>query len=736
MKLNILFLILSISTVSQADITAAYRASNAVVLYDFSETVGDVIDHANPVFGAPLNLEFLAPPSAGDRGSFTDLTYFPGTVGRLTLSAANVIRSRSAATKITNRCSASGSMSVEVWLRNNESVEKRAGDDAAKLDQPLRIVNLSNSLSSRNFTIGQFYNGGNFYESAVRTSQNELNGANSLKEPLMSSVAGTLVPDSTIGRPLAPPQKMVFTLNPTGVARLYLSDLNGYMYLAQTATTGFGTDTPANFLKNWSSTAFLTLGNDNMDAATFLAEVQKRSDYAACGAPCFTNKNRYWKGDLYLVAVYCNEVPRTEVLGAGTDNIIKNVIPPAPINIGAAITPDKLRAQEMFNRLTGAKISVEDQRIVDMAAKLAGEDPVGAAAIATDDPRFLNITVRDFASKMSVRAETINTPLNDFTATVVGFVRDNLSAQGLLTTNKFYMATIPSEAPVGSSLVDDVLRSNNHYQALDLGRYDLGKVLHPAVQQVLDTRNGTIKAVDNPSPAGLLTTRQWMSEHAIAGTNRRMVEYAFREFLCSPMETVADNTGPDNVIGRDVDRFPGGSHSKFTSTCRACHTIMDGFRPAFARWTFSNGFAKHAFVVPAIAMNANEDTSMGMIMDPTVPNVTYKLNKNETVFPDGRVTTDDKWVNDARYGSNLQNFKFVKLSGQGPNEFGQMIVQSPKFPRCMANRVFSQLCKRDIESTDNTFLDNAAADFVKGNYNLRSLFQKIVTGRECLGSAK
>ena len=284
-------------------------------------------------------------------------------------------------------------------------------------------------------------------------------------------------------------------------------------------------------------------------------------------------------------------------------------------------------------------------------------------------------------------------------------------------------------------MVDDVLRSNNHYESLDLGRYDLGKVLRPARQQIINARSG-LTAIDNPAPAGLLTTRQWMSEHAIAGTSRRLIEFTFREFLCSPMETVADNTGPDDVVGRDVDRFPGGSHSKYTSSCRACHTIMDGFRPAFARWTFGSGFAKHAFAVNASAANVDENADMGMNINPLFPNVALKLNKNETVFPDGRLTVDERWVNNARYNSNLTNFKFNAVGGTGTREFGAMITASPKFSRCMAQRVFTQLCKRDIDSSDNVFLDNAAADFSRGGYNLRSLFQKIVTGRECLGGAK
>lgn len=736
MKLNIMLLILSFSVGAQADITPAYRQANAVVLYDFAEDSGQVIDKST--FGAPLNLDIYAAPNMA-------VSPPERVPGRLTLSSANVVRSAAKATKLINACKASGALSVEVWLRNNESVLLRSALDAKKRDQPLRIVNLSQSLSQRNFTLGQFYDMGNFYEGAVRTSSNEPNAAaegNSLVEPLSSSVSAIMVPDTTIGRTLAPPQKVVFTLNPTGVARLYLSDMNGYMYLAQTATTGFGSAAPGTYLANWFDNAFLTLGNDNMTPTEFNSEVQLRSDFANCGSACFANKNRYWKGDLNLVAVYCNEVPRDQVLGAGSQNVIKNTLPPPNGNINPVINADTLKAQEIFNRITGAKISVDDSRITTMAQMIrdGATREIGlydAAGEATKDPRFLNTTVRDFAAKMSNRAETINIPLNDFTATVIGFVKDNLNAQGLLTTDQFYMATNPSEAPVGSSIVEDILRSNNHYAALDLGRYDLSLVLHSAKQQVLDTRGGTIKAVDNPSPAGLLTTRQWMQEHAVAGTNRRMIEFAFREFLCSPIETVADNSGPDNVVGRDVDRFPGGSYTKFTTTCKACHTIMDGFRPAFSRWTFSNGFAKHSFVVPSVTnLNTDENTSMGMLQDASVPNITQKLNKNETVFPAGRVTTDEKWINNAVYGSNKSTFDFKKLSGSGPNDFGAMLVGSPKFSRCMANRVFVQLCKREVDPADNDFLNAAAKDFSDGKYNLRNLFKKIVSGSNCLGGGQ
>ncbi|MGZ6418931.1 MAG: DUF1585 domain-containing protein, partial [Pseudobdellovibrio sp.] len=310
----------------------------------------------------------------------------------------------------------------------------------------------------------------------------------------------------------------------------------------------------------------------------------------------------------------------------------------------------------------------------------------------------------------------------------IGVARDNLSAQVLLTDNITYVGD-PSKAPVASDVANDILRSNSHYQALETGRYDLGKVLMRSTQSVFD---GT-KAVPNPSPAGLLTSRQWLSEHAFAGTNRRLVEYSFKIFLCSPIDTVADASGPDNVIGPDIDRFPGGSHTKFTTTCRACHTILDGFRPAFARWTFGDGFAKHAFVVPAIGATDDEDAAIGMQVNTSYPNVSAKLNRNSDVFPDGRRTIDENWVNDAVYNSNLTTFKFNKTSGTGTKEFGQMIAASPKFARCMADRVFRQVCKRDVANSDSATLDDAATQFISQNYSLRYLFEKIVTSDICLG---
>lgn len=742
-KLNLCVLTLLVSASALADVDPTFRQNNAIVLYDFAETSGNVIDKSKT---APqIN---LAPVYGGrniNRGP-----------GYLSFDAPDALVSTIPADKITNACKASGAMSYEVWLENNETVIERAGfdsaNDNAKRPHPLRILNLSQlsagtnvtsningtnvsllspeNLYKRNFVFGQFYEDGNEYLNAIRTTSNEKaaeNNGNSLADPLASSVAQTIVPDPAIDRLTPITQKVVFTLGASGVGRLYLSDVNGNMYLAREKSDGFkDPNSSGNILANWHTNAYLSLGNTAMTKADFDKEVNLEQRFRTCTS-CYNLKNRYWKGKLKLVAVYCKELTREQVLGPNSvNNVLKNT--PSDIDLNARITDTKLRAQEIFNRLTGAKIPVTDTRIIAMEREILNGSPANAAAIATDDARFLNVTVRDFAAKMSNRDQTVNTPLNDFIATIIGVVRDNINAKDLLTKDITYVGD-PAQAPIPTSVEDDILRSNNHYQALENGRFDLGKVLKQDTQKLFDGK----KAVPNPSPAGLLTSRQWLAEHAIAGTNRRLIEYTFKEFLCTPLENVADSSGPDNVVGPDIDRFPGGSHTKFTTTCRACHTILDGFRPAYARWTFGNGFAKHAFVVQGIGPTADENTGFGMQINPLYAGVTAKINRNSDVFPDGRRTVDENWVNNAVYNANISQFKFNIMSGKGVAAFGQTIANSPKFPRCMAERVFRQVCKRDFNTADAPFLDQVASDFTKQSYSLKYLFQKIVTSDNCLG---
>jgi hypothetical protein len=65
---------------------------------------------------------------------------------------------------------------------------------------------------------------------------------------------------------------------------------------------------------------------------------------------------------------------------------------------------------------------------------------VSAALIATKDPAFYNNTIRNMAAPWTNRDQSVFVPLNDYTATVVGMVRDNVPFNTLLSADLVYIA--------------------------------------------------------------------------------------------------------------------------------------------------------------------------------------------------------------------------------------------------------------------------------------------------------
>lgn len=730
MRTQIFALIVFGFSMAHAQIDMAYRRANAVALYEFRETSGNVVKDTSAI-GSPLDL--IISDASGNS--------IERSVGTLFIKSRNLIQSSGPATKIIDACKTSGELSIETWIEDAEPVQKLVGQYPEDTAQPNRIVSLNSDIKRNNFYVGQFYDNAELLYSAINTSGNEnvagvtdfTKAGGSLNNPLISSMNQIIIPSlESKDPPLVPMQKIIMTLTKNSVATLYLTDRDGNMSQAATSAAGFTAANGKALFSNWYNNAKLSIGNVS---STFAEVANAPGDFVRCTGPvansdpsCKAN-SRYWKGKLHLVAIYCKALTPTDILGAIANAQVQNKV--IPVNVNVNVTDNLKKAQEIYQRLTGVKTPLYDPLLAQMELKLSQNDALGAAAIATNDPRFYNITVRDFASKMSNRSETIDTPLNDFTATVIGAVRDQINAQRLLWDDITYIADRKKVA-VPSTMAPDILKSNNHYESLANQRADLSNVLMMSTQKIFDG----IKAVPMPTPAGLLTSRAWMMAHGIAGTNRRLVEYSLREFLCTPLEKVADSTGPDNVVARDIDRFPGGSHTKFTTTCRACHTIMDGFRPAFSYFTFNGGYTMHSFTSPAVANQAQEDQGLGMFKS-NAAGAAYihsKLNHNETVFPGGRITVDDNWINDAANGANLPYFNWTRLSGKGIRDFGKMLAESKQFPLCMASRVYTQVCKRAPSSAETTMLTSAATEFsTTKNYNLKFLFEKIVTTKECLG---
>jgi hypothetical protein len=379
------------------------------------------------------------------------------------------------------------------------------------------------------------------------------------------------------------------------------------------------------------------------------------------------------------------------------------------------ISPERTQARNLFKALTSIGLPIDDKRLKDMEALIQAGNARDAVKIATKDPLFYNIKVRDMAKKMSTRDESVRAPLNDFVATFVGVVRDSdtTSAKELLTGNYIYVGdpakTMVAGMPIPADPLKDIVGSNNHYAAIEKNGFSLFDVL--IKQQGQMTTDGQ-NLIPHPDPAGLLTTTDWTTAHAIAGTNRRMVEYAFREFMCLPMTDWADASAPDDHVGRDVDRSPSGSPNKYLVTCKACHAQMDGLRGAFARVDFNNGMPSYQ-----------------------AAKVVGKYSRNADQFPSGFVTKDDSFINYATVGKNKDQFGWrSSLAGNGIAQFGAMIAGSQGFSRCMVKHIFNSICKRDPNTGEDTMIRSLADGFENSNYNMRGLFETVVLRPECLGT--
>ncbi|MBT4762027.1 MAG: hypothetical protein HOO06_10050 [Bdellovibrionaceae bacterium] len=657
------------------------------------------------------------------------------------------------ASELASECSANGALSLELWLVNNDHRPSVVGlSKIVSLTRNYDELGPDNNLDAvGNFYFGTRYDQFALYEAGYRTGADI--GDFSVKQ---TSVSTDFSPQ--VDEPTARVQHVFLTVDANRTEKIYVSDgATGELV----RMTGSLSSHNGNFL-NWDKSIEMVLSLTNEiskdDAAdTALPNVDGATQEESI-------KNKAWSGSLYSMAIYCGALSESEILGPRAPNPSAKFSGYDGISSVSrdTITPARLKAARLHSRLTGVKIPIDHPSLDVMETEVAKGTALGmkaAAQEATKHPDFYNITVKDFATRMSNRDETVNDNLNDFIATVIGVTADHAldvddidganpgikqsDARTLLFGNFVYRAD-PTKSAVPAEPVD-YLASNRHYEELEKKRYNIGSSLVREPQSVFVA--GAKQNVNRRNAAGLITSRAFMSAHASAGTNRRIVEYTFRQFLCIPIEKWADPLAGDDVIGRDVERSPGGSHQKFKTSCRACHSVMDGFRGSTAYFDFPDPPNSFVVITDEMPAQAATETTAGQNL------VVQKMNRNSNVFPaigltgDARfqVKNDARFVNNAIYGANASYFKWEDSiypngdktagvpSGSGIRSFGKMVSQSGAFAPCMAKRVYRSVCKREPASFDQPMLDSVANKFSTTGFKLKDLFEDIALSPECLG---
>lgn len=385
-----------------------------------------------------------------------------------------------------------------------------------------------------------------------------------------------------------------------------------------------------------------------------------------------------------------------------------------------------VKANMLHRRLAGVGLPANHTRIQQMADYIQSDNLEAAAALAINTNEFYQLTVRDFASKLSNRDETPLADLNDFVATVQGATRDNLDARSLLSGNYFYRAFSVSGVP--DDLKSDIIKTNNHYKQLAEKTSDyVNKLVRVEGQQ---TVNENDQVRDHEDPAGLLTSRAFMEAHATGGTNRRIIEYTFKIFLCSTIDNWASALAPDDKVGRDIGRTPA---SDYMNKCKNCHSGMDALRPATAYYDFKTndtntvGYIAYKYTYLEDPDEQEEGEFVAVPADEQL--VPYKFRRSANTFSGGFVVTSDEWVNYS--DQNQFGWERNRMRGRGMQSLGNMVAYADRFKTCMAKRVFSEVCKRDLP-IESGVIKKLANDFESSGFLLKSLFTKVSVQPECI----
>jgi hypothetical protein len=370
---------------------------------------------------------------------------------------------------------------------------------------------------------------------------------------------------------------------------------------------------------------------------------------------------------------------------------------PALQPFAPALAGSTEQAERLFGRITGTLPSATV--LTQMSSDIGANNAIAAAQLAMQDPNFYNVTLRNFAAPMTNKAQSVFVPLNDYTATIIGMVRDNVPFNTVLSADLIYTGNV-SGAPAYSPA------NNNHYQYLDTNGADLSKVLQPQTQSALT-------GIPAAATAGVMTTLGGASAFFFKGTNRAMVRFTMINYMCDDLNEIMDITRPPDRIRQDPSRSPGGDSRVFLANCIGCHSGMDALAGAFAYYEF-------------------DVTSGQMVYTPGAVQGKYAINTGN--FPYGHVTIDDSWINYWRSGPNalLGWSSSLPGSGNGARSFGQEIENSTQFANCQVQKVFQAMCLRaPSNAADRAQATKITSDFVSSNYNMKTAFAESAV--YCMG---
>jgi hypothetical protein len=373
------------------------------------------------------------------------------------------------------------------------------------------------------------------------------------------------------------------------------------------------------------------------------------------------------------------------------------------------------QAKQLHDRLAGVPATAEI--LLKMEGLLIEGKKIEAAYVAMESKHFYNTTLKLFSTPWTNKEQDIFFPLNDYSATIIGMVRDDIDFRQILQADITYIGNNGLGLPAYNN------NNNEHYQAIESQAIDLST-------ELIQVAQSSLNGLPSEATAGVLTSRAGAKAFFYLGTNRAMLRFTLMNHLCTDLEPIKDNSLPPDRIRQDVSRSPGGDSRLFLNNCIACHSGMDPLAQAFAYYDYDfNVDTDPAAESGNIAYNQN-----GTLDPVTGSQVQAKYFNNNATFPFGFSTPNDHWINYWRQSDNRRLGWDSALSGQGNGikSLGEELANSQAFAQCQVKKVFNNVCLRDAEdNADLVQIEATTASFKQNGYQLKRVFAEI--GNYCMG---
>ena len=117
------------------------------------------------------------------------------------------------------------------------------------------------------------------------------------------------------------------------------------------------------------------------------------------------------------------------------------------------------QAKRMHDRIAGVPPS--ESVLNSMEADIVLGKAISAAETAMKNPAFYNVTLKNMITPWTNEEQTVFAALNDYTATVIGIVRDELDFRLILSDDIIYVGDDALGLPAYSN------SNNAHYEAME-----------------------------------------------------------------------------------------------------------------------------------------------------------------------------------------------------------------------------------------------------------------------------